>query len=542
MKYFISLPLWGKQYIEIFYQYSLPTHLAQGNLPYLKEKNFDVEILIFTTFESIPYIEHYKIKEILEEYGIVKIIYINESLLCMNEKKYNMLSWCVNYTLQLAYVSNTISSCCFSQADAIYSTNFFKYIDENNIDILLENGLWVDGNKIKQDLEFHHNGYAIEIPSQELAKYAIRSLHPSTISYAFKSKNFNKFASGIFYSKNDYMVSKYFHIYPIYMRIVPNMERKFISNGYTPDNSPDFFDNDFFDKATVLKNSKEIFVFGVEFSIRQELVSYEYEANIFRFASLIGKIFFKNHLRVFNQEILYGTPNQNDSEFFNVKKEMEEFGYWVNYLYENKIDISYLSLELFFAQIDLMKNSCIKMQNLIMKIKKWIELLRPLYTLENYMKLCFLIQKNFDYLKKVSFCRNDIETVFENFREVIYLMGCPADMLKESLYQKIHILLQHHYQQIVLYGYGEYGKMLYSIFEKLHLTNVLIIDDNSCDSNVVSFQAYKDLHKENTLFILCSTREPFVKKMKERIDLLQTLDYKKDIEVNDAFVRDLEQG
>lgn len=540
MKYFISIPLWGEQYVQIFYQYSLPTHLAKGNIPYLKEKNFDLEILIFTTYESVPYIKTYEIQEILEKYGHVKIIFIDETLSHKNEKKYNMLSWCVNYTLKLAYDLQEEISCYFSQADAIYSTNFFKYVNDNKINILLENGLWVDGNKIKDQLESHRNGYSIDIPSQALARYAIRSLHASTASYAFKSKKFNKFASGIFYAKDDYMISKYFHIYPIFIKIMPHMERKFISNGYTPDNSPDFFEDDFFNNATVLKDSKDIFVFGVEFSIRQELVKYEYQANIFRFASLIGKLFFKNHLRAFKQEIIYGEPSQNDREFFEVQKEMEKFGYWVEYLYQNKIDISYLSLELFFAQIDLIENNDAKMRTLILKIRKWIELLSAFYSLEKYTKLLDLTQQLLNYLEKTIFDKNDIEIIFENFREVIYLMGCPQDMLKQSLYQKIEILLKPCYKRIVLYGYGEYGKMLHTIFEKLHLKNITVIDDNYHDTNIISFQEYKSLHQENTLFILCSTREPFFKKMQENIEDLQKINYQKDIVINDDFFRDIE--
>lgn len=540
MKYFISIPLWGEQYVQIFYQYSLPTHLAKGNIPYLKEKNFDLEILIFTTYESVPYIKKYEIQEILEKYGHVKIIFIDETLSHKNEKKYNMLSWCVNYTLKLAYDLQEEISCYFSQADAIYSTNFFKYVNDNKINILLENGLWVDGNKIKDHLESHRNGYSIDIPSQALARYAIRSLHASTASYAFKSKKFNKFASGIFYAKDDYMISKYFHIYPIFIKIMPHMERKFISNGYTPDNSPDFFEDDFFNNATVLKDSKDIFVFGVEFSIRQELVQYEYQANIFRFASLIGKLFFKNHLRAFKQEIIYGEPSQNDREFFEVQKEMEKFGYWVEYLYQNKIDISYLSLELFFAQIDLIENNDTKMRILIFKIRKWIELLSAFYSLKKYTKLLDLTQQLLNYLEKKIFDKYDIEIVFENFREVLYFMGTPKDMFKQSLYQKIEIVLRPCYERIVLYGYGEYGKMLYSIFQKLHLKNIVVIDDNFNGSHVIPFQEYKNLHRENTLFILCSTREHFFEEMQKNIESLQNINYKQGIKINNDFFRDIE--
>lgn len=75
----ILIPLWGQSYIDNFCELSLPSLLAEGNLPYLNEKA-DLEIVFLTTKSSKEYIlDKFFQKNILDIFSI-KFLFIDDLL------------------------------------------------------------------------------------------------------------------------------------------------------------------------------------------------------------------------------------------------------------------------------------------------------------------------------------------------------------------------------------------------------------------------------------------------------------------------------
>lgn len=171
------LPIWGEHYIKHFFNYSLRTLLAPGNLPEMS-KQYDCTFLFLTKSENFSYFKTFPAYKTLESYCTVEFLDISD-----------LLFWSYSTTLTLAYdrgMKSRGKKMCetfffYLVADLIYADNSFgnliPYLEKGYSGVTSGNFLVIE----ETFTEYCDQQDKWIFDSRELLKIAFKQIHPISI-------------------------------------------------------------------------------------------------------------------------------------------------------------------------------------------------------------------------------------------------------------------------------------------------------------------------------------------------------------------------
>lgn len=186
----ISLLAFGDEYVQKFVDFTAPSLLAQGNLPYLtKEKN--ITVYLHTDKKGHELIDKSSAIEKFRELGIqVEYVIIPEELL-IHLKNPTIIYWLLgaSASLGLHYAKALHATFHHSYPDLVYSDKFFSELHRlsKQHTSILGGGMRSDETLIMPRLEKYRNGYTLAVPSADLMAHHMDCIH--MCSWAMVSNN-----------------------------------------------------------------------------------------------------------------------------------------------------------------------------------------------------------------------------------------------------------------------------------------------------------------------------------------------------------------
>jgi hypothetical protein len=196
--YFINV-VWGKEYLEYFFNYHIASLLSQGNLPSLKNRNKN-KYLIACPEKEEQIIKNNSIYKKLIKYlkvefyripicpaGLSGCIHMGIGHKILTEEAYNNKALAVLLTPDLLLSDNTLK--------------FVEYLATKKYEVVLTTALRfgteplfknLKKNKILSNHKINRT-IPLEIPPRDLVKNCLKSLHSQTASYEFESDAYSEF-------------------------------------------------------------------------------------------------------------------------------------------------------------------------------------------------------------------------------------------------------------------------------------------------------------------------------------------------------------
>ena len=101
MKVFFAANVWGKHYIDIFCDLTLPMHFAFSNIPMINKEARRIKYLIVTTLEDLEYFKKKAIINKLQEKYDIQFYPVEINL---SKNKYNLISSLQCLSMNLANI------------------------------------------------------------------------------------------------------------------------------------------------------------------------------------------------------------------------------------------------------------------------------------------------------------------------------------------------------------------------------------------------------------------------------------------------------
>jgi len=172
-KVFISVPLWGEEYIQKWVSWSAPTLLASGNLPSIAAE-YSVEVQIATTADWVTSIKRQEAFSELSKHCQCVIRVIEQP-----STPYAGMSRANYLTMTDALRNKGIYT--YSNADMVWANKSFSFLVRALIDskvVLSWSGI-SDEVRFCKSLDSFRSGTSIEISSHEMAQLML--MHPHEI-------------------------------------------------------------------------------------------------------------------------------------------------------------------------------------------------------------------------------------------------------------------------------------------------------------------------------------------------------------------------
>ena len=229
----IFIPVWGKEYIDRWYEVALPSLLSPNNLPYLAN-NCKVELFILTKQCDIEYIKQRQAYKALLEDNFNNFILIDEYFPPVTE-----ISYGVPLTLAYAKGINALGReapgayAVLLNSDFVLSDGSLKTLlskINEGYDIIAAPSIRATDEHARSILEEHIaiNGGKFNISGRELLTMVSPHFHPTVLS---RTLNNNAFVDPGHYHVNYWRVSetclaaRYFLLMPLCFKIMQPMDR-----------------------------------------------------------------------------------------------------------------------------------------------------------------------------------------------------------------------------------------------------------------------------------------------------------------------------
>ncbi|MCB1085251.1 MAG: hypothetical protein KDK60_04035 [Chlamydiia bacterium] len=212
--HFINV-VWGKKYVETFLRISLPTQLAEGNLPGLKERG-DIHYYLFTTEEDKEVIQSSPLYELLRKHVTFHFKLIK---LLKGRQHHNLLT---GFHIQAIKEADPLNAAMiFLSPDCIFSTGVFsKFVSllEKGKRLVVGAGIRITLEGVKEELskqgELDKN-QPIELSPEHLSKIAIPNLHHLTRGLFWNNEKIDTHSTHLYWKLDDETILlRPFHIHP----------------------------------------------------------------------------------------------------------------------------------------------------------------------------------------------------------------------------------------------------------------------------------------------------------------------------------------
>lgn len=515
-KYIFSLPVWGNLYIENFLNISLPSQLAKNNIPYLLSKKCNIEYYIYTKEKEKKYFENNNAILSLKKMAKVKFIYLDDTI---EGDKYHAMTYAHSDTLiNRAKIGDYI---VFTVSDAIYSNAFFKYaFDElkNNKKIMYMLGFRANPKLAEICLSsFKKKDFSISIDSAELTRIAIENIHLSSESHLINKKFFTHWNSVLIDTCGDGYIMKGFHLHPIVTKCTKENKTLKLNDSIDGGNF-DMLNGVSDIEIGYINNSSKASMYTFELNKKRTLsVKNDREFNIFALADWMKNHSNKNHRKLVEKNYYLNIKNIDFCQ-----KKINNFSRIIKsakFLFENNLFFD----DLIDTQYDYIKNNNKEITKKIItkyikNIKKYLLLSEKKEKLEKLEKLEILNHK-----------LNNIDDFFYLISEIINILNVLGEgkgyfsIFSKEEYELLLEKLALVPDNSVLYGAGDFGRLVYAILAKHLKKNVqYIIDDNSSvDSldgcKIVKLQDTQIIKKKKYNIVLCTLNKDVKEEMIENI-------------------------
>lgn len=253
LKYVIIVPVWGKEYVDLFTQYSLPSHLASGNVDALEYPTY----LICCTSQDEQNIRNSASFKILES-QTSQILFIKK------EKRFfdnNITMMSRLYKAGINHPFSIDSGLIFLNADLIVPHNTFfkiKTILSRDKRVIYTPCLRTIKENLMPLLEkYKRKKGVIEIDRLSLVKLTLENLHPIMLGGFIEESHGSFVPSNLFWEvKGEGLISHNFHLHPL--AVYPE-KRTYRFHGTIDD---DFVENccPDFKKVYIPKTSNDLFL------------------------------------------------------------------------------------------------------------------------------------------------------------------------------------------------------------------------------------------------------------------------------------------
>lgn len=215
MKVKIVLPVWGTEYINLFFGYTLPSYLAKNNLTEISKDN-QVEVVIYTSRKDALEISEKLLITKLSSISTIRVKILNDRVLKDVYRAYGKA-----HKKELNIAVKNQEAVYFLNADILLSDQFFPETLDR-----IKNGSRVvqiacprailETTTQELDWKFVKRDNSIAIKSEELAQLWIRNIHPLMNYHLLPKKAGEDFhPSSLVWrtSKNSYYL-RGFHLHP----------------------------------------------------------------------------------------------------------------------------------------------------------------------------------------------------------------------------------------------------------------------------------------------------------------------------------------
>lgn len=222
----IAVPVWGDEYVGLFLNYILPTHLSPNNLPALTnlERYKDFCYRIYTTESDAKKIESTLIFKKLSALINTSIHYINPQETGVPGTstwggQYITKSEC--YKDSIAKAAEADAANIMLNSDILLSDGFFLKLyqilksNKRVVEVIGPRTIRTDVCTILRSKYLSDEGY-IAIPPRDLANISLKYLHPLMMRHFFDKQNANFHPSHLYWSVGEKgILARCFHLYPI---------------------------------------------------------------------------------------------------------------------------------------------------------------------------------------------------------------------------------------------------------------------------------------------------------------------------------------
>lgn len=211
--------IWGPQYIQNYLNYTLPSELAEDNLPYFANKN--ATYLILTRDEDAVSIKKHPLYKKLCEIIKVDFFLIDTILSQMSNpsiSKYSIFS--AFHQIAILLLINSKSSAVFIPADGIWGRGSLKRISEIHESGYLS--IFLLGSRVTRDSfcqsieRFRAADGILTLSNRTLADITIKNLHPQMNSFFWNASAPSLYPSTFIWQMSDNtLLLRCFHLHPI---------------------------------------------------------------------------------------------------------------------------------------------------------------------------------------------------------------------------------------------------------------------------------------------------------------------------------------
>ncbi len=239
VKYFIAIPVWGKEFVNTFLEYSLPTLMADGNLPFLIS-NSAIDVRIYTSKDDADILLAHPLIQELKRKATVTIVELHmpqqshyETSHAYRQAIYALKSNAYKDNIHLANACQEHTGVIVSlNADIIFSDQFFAqahqilHSDKKVIEVVGPRSKEIE---MKRDLQsiINQNTGVLEIQASKLLDLWNKHIHPllAIHNWEGQSEIFN--ASHLMWPVGTSgWVARCFFLYPIIV-VAPGREFNF---------------------------------------------------------------------------------------------------------------------------------------------------------------------------------------------------------------------------------------------------------------------------------------------------------------------------
>lgn len=262
-KFFVLVPVWGQEYIEIFLEYSLLTQVTPGNLGAIQYRE-QIQYFIFTRPQDAAIIEQssaFKLLQTLVSAEVIPAVDINFN----NPNFYEPFSECYKAGIQRARKDKAI--CIFLTADQMWAEGAFSsvfHLAKKGYRAVMLAGPRVEAESFLPSLQMRLKQSStpwISLPPRETVQMAMDHLHPWDRSLFWDENNLGRPASFLFWSAGtEGFLMRCFHLHPILVNPVcgyPDFTGTIDAGDFVQESCPDF------NQVYVVNDSDHVMYFSI---------------------------------------------------------------------------------------------------------------------------------------------------------------------------------------------------------------------------------------------------------------------------------------
>ena len=289
--YVLLLPIWGDEYINLFFDYTYKSLVQKGNINYLFKK-FNSRLLICTTSKDKSKI----LKKLKEKKFFFKYDFCLIDQILKNTSNNKILHKAYLKGFKFEKRNHKNINFILLTADDIFSSNCLKFIstiikDKKNINCILENKIIVNSIKFKKNFKkFIRTNKNIQ--GADLVKLALKNIDDFTKYSSVDEKFFNYSSYHLVHwvNKHNLLMHGYL-LHPFLIR--PNKQINKMDSFFDYYLVPEYVKS--FKSIYIIKNSKNFVRVGLSNrSISGNLV-YKYDSN--KFAQTLKKWITPHHFK-----------------------------------------------------------------------------------------------------------------------------------------------------------------------------------------------------------------------------------------------------